>query len=54
MIFIENRGGYRPCSCDFTRSNCVIYIKSGNMVRKLGILLKNREKSEFSQPPLEY
>jgi len=29
------RGGYRSCeSCDSTMSNCLIYIKLGNMVRK--------------------
>jgi len=35
------RGGYRQCdSCDFTRSNCLIYIKSrgkiGEIINKLG------------------
>jgi len=33
------RGRYRPCeTCDFTRSNYLIYIKSENMVRESGKL----------------
>jgi len=43
------RDGNRPC--DFARSNCQIYIKSGNMVRKSGKIWKNyqqnRRKSEL-------
>jgi len=39
------RGGYRLCeSCDFTRSNSLIYIKSENIVRKLGKIEKNINK----------
>jgi len=35
------RGGYRPCeSCDFKRSNFLIYKKSGKYDKKIG---KNRE-----------
>jgi len=42
-IFI--RGGYRPCeSCDFKKSNCLIYIKLGKYGKKIG---GNREKSEL-------
>jgi len=32
-------GGYRPCEiCDFTRLNCLIYIKSENIIGNLGKL----------------
>jgi len=33
----RSRGRYRPCeSCDFTRSNCLNYIKSGKLSTKSG------------------
>jgi len=43
------KGGYRLCeSCDFTRSNCLIYIKSENMLRKSGkIINKIGENRNF-------
>jgi len=44
--------GYRPCeSCDFTRSNCLIYIKSGNIVRKSGKIGKTFNKIGKSIEP---
>jgi len=46
-------GGYRPCeSCDLTRANCLIYLKSGNVVKKSGKYRENyqqnRENRELS------
>jgi len=39
ITWISLRCGYKPCeSCDSPRSNCLIYIKSGNMVKKSGKL----------------
>jgi len=50
--YLKRRGRYRPCeNYDFTRSNCLIYIKSGNMVKKSGEkenYQQNREKLELS------
>jgi len=35
ILRLHSRGVYRPCeSCDFTKSNCVIYVKPGNMAKK--------------------
>jgi len=53
---VHSRGEYRPCeSCDFTRLNCLIYIKSGNIIKKSGEnqenCQQNREKSELSHGP---
>jgi len=42
----SNQGEYRPCErCDYPRSNCLIYIKSGNMMRKSGKYRKNYQKN---------
>jgi len=46
--FSDQKLGYsgaEPCeSCGFTRSNCLIYIKSGNMAWKSGKYLENYQK----------
>jgi len=47
IILLSSRAGYRSYqSCEFTRSYCLIYIKSGNIVKKSGEkwrkIIKNR------------
>jgi len=42
---LKSRDGYKPCdSCYFTRSNCLIYIKSGYVVKKSGEIEKMMNK----------
>jgi len=40
-------GGYRPC--ESSRSDCLIYVKSGNIIRKSGKLSTNKNNKKKNE-----